>query len=130
MKKTIFKNQYFYKALIIIISLLICWNLFAIWVSQRLFSIIIVFVMLAVLILIVKKNKHAKLGINIWIVFLVTGPILSIFGKSIKIILGEDIPNVANALILNMTIIICSLFIYHFNKTTVTVEKIEVLSPR
>ena len=125
MEKTIFKNKIYYKTLLVIISLLICWNIYAILITQKYYTLISIAVLSTVFILIITKNKHAKLGLNIWTALLIIGPILLITGKSIKVLLGDDIPNVSSEVIISMVTLICGLFIYHFNKTTVKASLLE-----
>lgn len=125
MEKTIFKNQIYYKILLVVLSILILWNVYALLTVRNYLSLITITVLSIVLLLIITKNKHAKIGLNIWTVLLIIGPTLSIAGKSIKIFLGDDIPNVVSQLVMSITTLICGLFIHHFNKTTVTVEFVD-----
>ena len=124
MKKTVFNNQNFYILLLVAITLLLFWNLYIFLTFQNIFALIPAIIQVAVLILILTKNEHAKLGIKIWSVLLIAGPALSIIGKSIKIFLGDDIMSKVSPLAVQFVILICGLTIHHYNKTTVEVKEI------
>jgi hypothetical protein len=125
MEKTIFKNQSFYGLLIAALGILLCWNLWTFWISRSLIALIPVIVQIILLVLVLTKSKHAKLGINIWAIILIAGPSLSILGKTIKVLLGDDVLSKIVPLLIQIVILFAGLVIYHYNKTTVEVKNVD-----
>ncbi len=93
--------------------------------TQNLIALIPAVVQLIILILILTKNKHAKLGIKIWSILLIVGPSLSILGKTIQILLGDDVLGKVGPPIIQILILFAGLTIYHYNTTTVEVKLVD-----
>ena len=125
MEKTVFSNKIFYTLLLVGLGVLLCWNLYTFSISQNLIALIPALVQIIVLILVLMKDKHAKLGIKIWSIILMVGPGLSILGKTIKLLLGDDMASEIGALGIQVLILLVGLAIFHFNNTTVDVKRID-----
>ena len=123
MEKTIFNNQTFKGLIIAALAVLLCWNTYTFLISQSLIALIPAFVQLIVLILILTQNKYAKIGITVWSIILIVGPSLSILGKTLKVLAGDDILSKIGPLLIQIVILFAGLTIYHYNKTTVEVKK-------
>ncbi|MCX2680929.1 hypothetical protein OOZ15_13330 [Galbibacter sp. EGI 63066] len=123
MEKTFFKNQTFQILIIVALGLLICWNLYTFLISKSLIALIPTIIQIIVLVLVLMKHKHAKMGINVWAVILMLGGGLVIIGKTIKLLIGDDISDGIAKLALNVLIFIAGLAIYNFNQKTVEVKQ-------
>jgi len=75
--------------------------------------------------LVLMKNKYAKIGVKIWAIILMIGGGLVILGKLLKLLIGDDISDGIEKLILNIIIFTVGLFIYSFNQKTVEVKQID-----
>ena len=124
MERTIFNNQTFYAAIITILGILLCWNLYIFLVSKNFFALIPAFIQIAILALVLTKNKHAKIGIQVWAIVLIAGPGLSIVGKAIKIILGDPL-NEISPLIIQLVMLLTGITIYHYNSSTVEIKVVK-----
>ena len=127
MERTIFNNPTFHTAIIIILGILLCWNLYSLLISNNLVALIPMFIQTAILALILTKNKNAKKGIGIWAIILIIGPGISIVAKAIKIFLGDPLDEIS-PLIYQLVLLLSGLVIYHYNKTTVEVKMVEELN--
>ena len=125
MEKTFFKNQTFQVLIIAALGLLICWNLYTFLISMSLIALIPTLIQIIVLVLVLMKHKHAKMGINVWAVILMLGGGLVILGKLLKFFAGDDIMDGIGKLILNVIIFSAGLAIYNFNQKTVEVKRTE-----
>ena len=125
MEKTFFKNQTFQVLIIAALGLLICWNLYTFLISMSLIALIPTLIQIIVLVLVLMKHKHAKMGINVWAVILMLGGGLVILGKLLKFFTGDDIMDGIGKLILNVIIFSAGLAIYNFNQKTVEVKRTE-----
>lgn len=125
MEKTVFNNQAFHTLLLVGLGVLLCWNLYTFSISQNLIALIPAIVQVVVLVLVLMKHKHAKLGIKIWAIILMVGPGLSILGKTIKLLIGDDMTSQIGALGIQVVILLVGLSIFHFNNTTVAVKRID-----
>lgn len=122
MEKTVFKNQAFHALLLIGIGVLLSWNLYIFSISQNLIALIPAIVQVFVLVLVLLKNKNAKLGIKIWSILLIVGPSLSILGKTVQVLLGDDVLSKIGPLIIQILILFVGLTVNHYNNTTVDVK--------
>lgn len=125
MEKTIFNNQTFHGLLIAALGILFCWNLYTYLISKSLIALIPAIVQVIVLVLVLTKNKHAKLGIKIWAIILIVGSSLSILGKTIQLLAGDDLLGKIVPLMVQIVILFAGLTIYHYNSTTVEVKKMD-----
>jgi len=125
MEKTFFKNQRFHIVIISLLGFFICWNSYAFIISKSLVSLIPTIIQLIVLLLILMKHKHAKMGINLWSVLLMLGGGLVILGKLMKFFIGDDITDGLGKLALNILILTAGIIIYNFNQKTVEVIRID-----
>lgn len=125
MEKTFFKNQPFQALIIATLGLLICWNLYTFLISMSLMALIPTLIQIIVLVLVLMKHKHAKMGINVWAVILMLGGGLVVLGKLLKIFAGDDIMDGIGKLILNVIVFSVGLAIYIFNQKTVEVKRTE-----
>ena len=125
MEKTFFKNQPFQALIIATLGLLICWNLYTFLISMSLMALIPTLIQIIVLVLVLMKHKHAKMGINVWAVILMLGGGLVVLGKLLKIFAGDDIMDGIGKLILNEIVFSVGLAIYIFNQKTVEVKRTE-----
>ena len=123
MEKTFFKNQSFQILIIVALGLLICWNLYTFLISKSLIALIPTIIQIIVLVLVLMKHKHAKMGINVWAVILMLGGGLVILGKTIKLLIGDDVTDGIGKLVLNVIILLAGLAIYNFNQKTVEVKR-------
>lgn len=123
MEKTFFKNQLFQILIIVALGLLICWNLYTFLISKSLIALIPTIIQIIVLVLVLTKHKHAKMGINVWAVILMLGGGLVILGKTIKLLIGDDVTDEIGKLVLNVIILLAGLAIYNFNQKTVEVKQ-------
>lgn len=126
MEKTVFTNQTFYTLILLGIGILISWNLYIFSISQNLIALLPTFVQFILLVLIMSKSKHAKLGIKIWAIVLIVGPSFSIVGKTIQVLLGDDVIGKVGPLVIQILILFAGLTIYHYNNTTVEVKNVDV----
>lgn len=122
MEKTVFKNQTFHALLLVGIGVLLSWNLYIFSISQNLIALIPATVQVYVLVLVLLKNKNAKLGIKIWSILLIVGPSLSILGKTVQVLLGDEVLSKIGPLIIQILILFVGLTVYHYNNTTVEVK--------
>ena len=122
MEKTVFKSKIFYWLLIVCLISFLGWNIYAL-TTGRLFAVIPITIQIMLLFFIFSQNKHTKLGIKIWAIFLLVGPSLSIIGKLMKIMIGDDINLMIDDLIKNLIFFIIGILIYSFNENTVVLEK-------
>jgi energy-converting hydrogenase Eha subunit E len=125
MEKTVFKNQTFQILIIVALGLLLCWNLYTFLFLKSLVALIPIIVQITVLVLVLMKNKYAKIGVKIWAIILMIGGGLVILGKLLKLLIGDDISDGIEKLILNIIIFTVGLFIYSFNQKTVEVKQID-----
>ncbi len=85
MKKSHFSNPIVYWLVILFLSLIMLWNIYAIFVSGRLIGLLTVGIQVVLLGLILTKNQYAKIGIIVWtIVFMVLASGLQFVGRLIK----------------------------------------------
>jgi len=122
MKKTVFKNKYFYWLLIIYLFLLLAWNINTL-ILGNVIAILPILAQSFLIILILTRNKYTKMGIKIWAIFLIIGPSLSILGKSLKLLVGDDLNILYTSLIYNSLFLIIGALVYSFNDKTVKLEK-------
>lgn len=125
MEKTFFKNQLFQVLIIVTLVLLLCWNIYIFLISKSLIALIPIIVQIIVLVLVLIKHKHAKMGIKVWAIILMLGGGLVILGKTLKLLIGDDISDEIGKLILNLIIFLTGLAIYKFNETTEVVKGID-----
>lgn len=125
MQKTIFTNNIFYWLLLAYLSLLISWNVYAFSLGQF-FAVLPVSLQLALLYLILKKHKLAKIGVTAWSVLLMLGPGLAILGKILKVLTGDSLSLMIPQLLESFCFFLVGLSIFYFNKNTVVVDKIEL----
>ena len=122
MEKIFFRNKTFFYLLISYLILLLLWNSYAV-LTGNLFGIIPIFIQLIIIYLLYDKNKNAKIGIKIWSIFLIIGPSLSIIGKLLKVLAGEDLE--IYKLIEKIIMITIAILIFYFNENTVEIQKFE-----
>lgn len=125
MEKTFFKNQTFQVSVITLLVLLICWNLYTFLITKSLVTLIPTTIHTIVLVLVLMKHKHAKMGVNVWAVILMLGGGLVILGKLVKLFVGDDITDGIGKLLLNVIILSAGLLIYKYNQKTVQVKRME-----
>ena len=126
MRKIEFKNKIFEYSLIGYLILLLCWNLYALD-TGNLFGIIPIGIQGILLFLIFTKNEYAKIGIKIWAIILILSNGLSFAGKSIKILLGDEI--IITEFISKVIFLAIGILIYVFNEKFVEFinsEKLEI----
>lgn len=128
MEKIFFKNQTFQILIIGALGLLIYWNFYTFLLFKSLIALIPTLIQIIVLILVLMKHKHAKMGINVWAVILMLGCGLVILGKLLKIFAGDDVMDGIGKLILNVIIFSAGLAIYNFNQKTVEVKRTEEMT--
>ena len=121
MEKTIFKNKLFYYLLISYLIVIICWNSYSL-ITGNLSSVISVLIQLFLIILIFKKNKHAKIGIKIWSVIIILSSGISFLAKLLKIFLGDEI--IIADILSKMIVLSIGLLIYVFNEKHVEIREI------
>ncbi len=126
MEKTKFNNQLFLYLLIAFIIVLLGWNAYVI-VTGNIMAVISIIIPLVVLFLIFDKNKYAKNGINIWSIIIMIGSLMSITGRIIKIMVDENVTLDINKFIKNSIILTIGALILYFTKTTVSIEKIDMV---
>lgn len=124
-EKTVFKNQTFQALLIIGLLILLIWNALNFIVSFNVFLLIPIMVQMIVLMLIISKSKYAKTGIQVWAVIIMIGPTLSILGKTLKILTGDDFGPAIGSLAIQFVVLTFGILVYHYNSTTVTVEYVK-----
>ena len=122
MEKSEFKNKIFEYSLIGYLILLLCWNLYAID-TGNLYGLIPIGIQGVLLFLIFSKNKYAKNGIKICAIILILSHGLSLVGKSIKILLGEEI--IISELMNKIIFLTIGILIYLFNEKYVEIVKSE-----
>ena len=89
MKKAVFKSQSFYIGVIIMLSLLLLWNAYVVFLGGYSGFIPIV-IQLVLLFLLLKKNQYSKIGLKIFsIVFLIGASGLQIISALLKTSIGE-----------------------------------------
>jgi len=120
-EKTIFKNRLFYLLLISYLILLSAWNIYVL-TTGNLKAIIPVTIQGILLFLILTENKHAKLGIKIWVIIMILSNGVSFLAKLLKIFLGDEI--VFSDLLNKIIFITIAVLIYLFNKKHVEISKI------
>jgi len=119
--KTVFRNKWFYRLLIIYIFLLLIWNSFMVIKGDYL-GLIAVIIELFLLYLLFNKHKLAKPAIMVWAVFLIIGPGLVLLGKLIKFGIGDELNSDLDELIKHLLLLTFGIIIYYFNKTTVLIQ--------
>ncbi len=100
MEKNVLNNQTFSTFLLIGIGIISCWNLYTFSITQNLIALIPAVVQLIILVLVLTKNMPAKMGIKIWSILLIIGPSLSILGKTIQVLSGDDVLGKVGSLII------------------------------
>jgi hypothetical protein len=125
MEKTVFKNQTFQILIIAALGLLLCWNLYTLFFLKSLVALVPIIVQTTVLVLVLTKNRHAKMGIKIWAIVLMIGGGLVILANTMKLLIGDDISDGTEKLILNIILFTVGLFIYDSNQKTVEVKQID-----
>ncbi len=124
MEKTVFKNQSFYAILIVVVGILLSLNIYNLVNGFTFMVALQISVSLLLFLLLLLRDKYAKTGITIWSVLLIVGSSLSILGKTIKVILGDEVIPQILPLIVNIVVLTGGLVIWHYNNTTVSVERI------
>ena len=124
MEKTVFKNQSFYAILIVVVGILLSLNIYNLVNGFTFMVALQISVSLMLFLLLLLRDKYAKTGITIWSVLLIVGSSLSILGKTIKVILGDEVIPQILPLIVNIVVLTGGLVIWHYNNTTVSVERI------
>ncbi len=124
MEKTVFKNQSFYAILVVVVGILLSLNIYNLVNGFTFMVALQISVSLLLFLLLLLRDKYAKTGITIWSVLLIVGSSLSIIGKTIKVLLGDEIIPQIVPLIVNIVVLTGGLIIWHYNKTTVGVERI------
>ena len=119
MDKTIFKNKLFFYLLISYLIFLVVWNSYAL-ILGNLVGGLSVLIQAILLLLIFNKHKYAKLGIKLWSTILIIGFSLSIFGKLIKIFLGDEI--IIPVLMEKIIFLIFGILIYTANEKYVEIK--------
>ncbi|MBI6120231.1 hypothetical protein [Salegentibacter maritimus] len=120
--EAVFKNKWFYWLLITYIFLLLIWNTYMV-VTGNLMGLIAVVIELALLYLLFNKHKLAKTAIHFWAIIMMIGPGLSIIGKLIKVVTGDDLNLMVNSLAQNLLLFTFGLIIYYCNKTSVFIAE-------
>lgn len=116
--ETLFKNKWFYRLLIAYIFLLLIWNTYMV-VTGNLLGLIAVVIELVLLYLLFNKHRLAKMAIHFWAIIMMIGPGLSLIGKLIKVISGDDLNTMIDSIVQNSLLFTFGLIIYYFNKKTV-----------
>lgn len=122
MEKTKFNNQLFFYLLIGVLIVLLIRNTYSI-ITGNIMAVIPVIIQLVVLFLIFDKNKYAKKGIKIWSIIVILGPLLSIIGRFIKIMVDENVTLDINKLMRNLSILTLGILVMYFTNKTVSIEK-------
>lgn len=126
MDKTVFNNKTFHILILIGLGVLISYNLYVFSISLNVIALIPVCFQLVVLGLVLKKHKRAKLGIKIWSILLIVGPLMTILGKTIRLLLGDDMSSELMDLVGSVFILLIGLAIFQFNSSTVEVQQINL----
>ena len=92
-------------------------------VTGNLMGLIAVVIELALLYLLFNKHKLTKTAIHFWAIIMMIGPGLSIFGKLIKVVTGDDLNLMVNSLVQNLLLFTFGLIIYYCNKTSVFIAE-------
>ena len=121
MKKTVFKNPTFYNLLVSFLILLLLSNAYAIY-SGSVIAVLPLVVLSVVLYLVINKHESARTAVKIWSILLILGPSLSIIGKLLMAVSGEQ--NLSE-LIGPIILLSIGISIFHFNNTTVEVEDVQ-----
>ena len=78
----VFKNKYFYLALVVLISALLLYNAWNLIQSKDLTILLPVFIQVILLILIFSKSKLVKIALQIWsIIFFLIAGLMQVVGK-------------------------------------------------
>ncbi|MEX0290497.1 MAG: hypothetical protein AB3N14_15435, partial [Flavobacteriaceae bacterium] len=73
MEKTVFKNQTFQVLVIVGLLGLLSWNGLVLLTTQSLIALVPLFAQTVLLVLILAKNRYAKLGLQVWAVLVIVG---------------------------------------------------------
>jgi len=124
MEKIKFNSSVYYYFLIIILLTLLIYNIYSVFISHNLFTILPIVIQTFLLILIFIKNISAKLAIKIWsIVFLIIGPLMQLVGKLLKDTSYDfqffDIKNYIGPFL----ILLVGGLIFYFAEKTIAIEK-------
>ncbi len=114
----------FYSFLIIILSLLIVWNSYALYTGS-LIAIVSILIQSILLVLVIIKHEKTKLGINIWTIWMMFGASLSIFGKLLKLLIGDEVGLMFEGVLEKIILLVLAYIIYSYNKSSVFVELVE-----
>ncbi|MDJ0646392.1 MAG: hypothetical protein QNJ57_10460 [Flavobacteriaceae bacterium] len=119
-RKSIFNDQTFYVVIVSVLGILISLNSYNFLAYNNLLALVPVIIQVPILILVLTKHRYAKTGIELWAILLIVGSGLSVFGKLIKMFLGDL--NEIESLITKVIYVLVGLAIYHFNNKTVEVK--------
>lgn len=122
MERIEFKNKIFEYSLIGYIIILLSWNTYALTTgnSKALISITIEGILMLLILL---KNKHAKIAIKIWAIIIILSHGISFLAKFVKIMLGDEI--VIYVLINQIIFLLIGILIYTLNEKYVEITTTE-----
>jgi hypothetical protein len=126
MKKSVFKNKTFFYLLIGCIPALLLWNLYALIITGNTYALIPAFSQIILLVLILTRDKYARIAIIIWAIILIIGPSLGLLADVLDIgnnlwdndFKGIDVYNVVNVLVQ----LAGGILVLDFTRRTVRVE--------
>jgi hypothetical protein len=126
MKKSVFKNKTFFYLLIGCIPAFLLWNLYALIGTGNIYALIPAFSQVILLVLILTRDKYARIAIIIWAIILIIGPSLGLLADVLDIgnnlwdndFKGIDVYNVVNVLVQ----LAGGILVLDFTRRTVRVE--------
>lgn len=123
MKKTEFKNEYFYWVIILIVGGLLLKTVFTTFYYNRLIGVFPMIIQFLLLIFILTKHKYARIGIIIWVtLFLIVFSAVQLAqGLVINYKYGIDISWLQYYLLISVNVIIGTLVLFYTIKTTKTI---------
>ncbi|MBZ0327193.1 MAG: hypothetical protein K8F54_06270 [Altibacter sp.] len=124
MKKVVFKNDMFYSILIIFLSILIVWNIYAL-TTGRFIAVISILIQSILLILVITRHEKTKIGITVWTVWIMIGASFGLLGKFMKLFLGDEMGPLLEGILENIILLLIAYVFYSYNKSSVRIEFVE-----
>lgn len=119
-KKAIYKYEMFYTFLIILISVLIVWNFYNLYLGHTM-SIVSILIQFTMLILLILRHEKTKIIFKIWSILVMVGYALRFISEVLQLLLGDDLNLHTENLILSIVMILLGYIVYAYNERDVSI---------
>ena len=122
--KTKFHNRTFFVLVIIVLSGLLFYNALTLLTTGNLIALLPLVFQGTLLALILTSHKYTRPILKVWAIILIISAGFWLFGRSLKILVGDDVTSSIVPGIFRVVLLLLGLYIYGNVKESVTIEEI------